>query len=72
MPSGVSSDPIHPLRGEEARQRYACHRGGECERQVHQRIHQAASREAIAHEHPGDEQPENGIDDGSRQRRPER
>ena len=73
-PSGVkltlngSHCPIQPLLRIERGQRDAGHRGRQRERQVDQRVDDALAGERVAHQHPGDEQPEDRVE----QRRGER
>ena len=45
--------------------------GGQCKGQVDEGIEQPAPGKAIAHQHPGDEEPEDGIDAGRGERQAE-
>ncbi len=45
--------------------------GGQGEGQVHERVHHAPPGEAVAHEHPGDHQAEDRVDEGGGERRAE-
>ncbi len=62
MPSGASSWPIQPLRGVERGQRDAGDRGRQGERQIDQRVDEPLAGKRVAHQHPGDEQAEDGVD----------
>ncbi len=73
----LEAEPVVEDRAERAvgrverRQRDARDGGGERERQVDGGVEPAAAGEAVAHQHPGHEHAEEGVDDGGDQRRAE-
>ncbi len=63
----------HPaIGGIERGQRDTRHRRGQRERQVDHRIQKSLAGKAVARQHPGDDEPEHGIDDGRRRGHAER
>ena len=64
MPSGTEVLAEPAVAGVDRGQREAGDRRRHRERQVDHRVDDPAARERIAHQHPGDEQPEDGVDRG--------
>ena len=64
MPSGASKRADPAIRRIDRRQRDAGDRGRQRERQIDRRIEDALAGKAVAHQHPGHEQPENRVDGG--------
>ena len=71
MPSGSSGCPIQPFSRVERGQRDAGDRGRQRERQIDQRVDEPLAGKAVAHQHPGDEQAEDRVDQRGDQRRAE-
>ena len=64
MPHGANRLPIQPFVGIERGQRDAGDGGGQRERQVDRRVEQALAGKLVAHQHPGHDHAEHGIDQG--------
>ena len=62
IPYGSSSCAEPAVRRVDRRQRDAGHRGRQRERQVDQRVDDAAAGKRVAHQHPRDEQAEHRVD----------
>ncbi len=69
MPSGVRNCADPAVRRIERRQRYAGNRGRQREGQVDHGVDNALARKPVAHQHPGEDDAEDDIDDRRRQRR---
>ena len=65
MPSGSRKRPSQPFVDVDRGEGDAGHRGGQREGQVDQRVHDAAAGEAVADQHPGDEEAEHRVDRGA-------
>ena len=64
--------PAQPARlGVERGERDAGDRGGQREGQVDERVHDPPAGEAVAHEHPGHDEAEDGVDERGGERRAE-
>ena len=70
-PSGASRLPIEPVRRVDRSQSDAGHRRRQRERQVDERIDDAAAGKPISHEHPRKQEAEDDIHGSSDERRAE-
>ena len=68
MPSGAQKLPDPAVRRVDRGQRDAGDRGRQRERQIDEGVEQLPAGEAVAHQHPGDDQAEDGVDRGGEER----
>ena len=71
MPSGASQLADPAVLRIQRRQRDARDGGRQRERQVHQRVHDFFAKKFVAHQHPRDDEAENGVDQRGAKRRAE-
>ncbi len=64
IPSGARTLTDPAVRGIERGERDARDRGRQRERQIDQRVDDPLGRKGVAHQHPGDQQSEHGVDQG--------
>ena len=69
MPSGVEQGADPAVRREQGGQCDAGDRRRQRERQVDHRVSEPPAGEAVAHHHPGDQQPERRVDERRQRRR---